>query len=165
MGENAANLLIKNLKTQLTEAIKQKGPEYALNFCSEKGLVLTLETEKQLAKGIEIKRTSAQYRNPHNAPDKYEQQVLQYFTTSTKKNEKTREYVQEVSDQEKSYYRYYKPLYIKALCLTCHGDPKQMSDNLRRALREKYPDDKAVNYKTGDFRGMVRVTIPKTIVE
>jgi hypothetical protein len=54
--------------------------------------------------------------------------------------------------------RYFKPIVVQELCLTCHGNKESFSPELKTALKEKYPDDKAVDYRPGDLRGMWSVT-------
>jgi hypothetical protein len=49
--------------------------------------------------------------------------------------------------------------------LNCHGDPAQFSPELQQTLNERYPNDRAVGFEAGDFRGVVRVTIPEAMVQ
>jgi cytochrome c len=44
---------------------------------------------------------------------------------------------------------------MKPLCLNCHGEPgKQINEATFNAIKAKYPKDKAMGYKEGDFRGL-----------
>ncbi len=156
IGETASKELLKTLKTELVKALS-KSPYEAIDVCHKKALILTHEVEKKLDHGIKIKRTSFKYRNPKNKPDKYEQQALKYFEEMFKKGKNPSYYIQKVENG----YRYYKPLKVKAVCLTCHGDPKLMDKRLYEKIKKYYPNDKAVGYKEGDFRGVIRVFIPK----
>ena len=65
--------------------------------------------------------------------------------------------VQKASSRE---YRYYKPLVVVPPCLACHGDPADMEPELRSTLEALYPEDLATGYEAGDFRGLIRVSIP-----
>jgi len=78
IGSSATKKLLKTLKGELIEALK-RGPLYAIDVCSKKALQLTEKVEKEIGKGIDIKRTSLRYRNPKNAPDLYEREALEYF--------------------------------------------------------------------------------------
>lgn len=62
-------------------------------------------------------------------------------------------------------YRYYKPLKVKTICLTCHGETSLMDKKLLEKIKKLYPDDKAINYKEGDFRGVIRIYIPDNILK
>jgi len=66
---------------------------------------------------------------------------------------------------DKLVYRYYFPLKVLKLCLTCHGTPgKDIKPEVYEAIKRKYPEDKAIGYREGDFRGVVRVEIPVDLV-
>jgi len=38
-------------------------------------------------------------------------------------------------------------------CVKCHGDVKKMNKEAYGIILKRYPDDKAIGYKEGDFRG------------
>ncbi len=162
VGEKYATELLRTLKQNLMRAMNNGGPYNAIEFCSEKAQKLTKMVEEKIDHGVKLKRTSFKYRNPLNKPDKYEKEALKIFETYYKEYGQLRPYyIQKVKEEDgKYYYRYYKPLVVKPLCLICHGDPEKMDPELYRKIKEKYPEDKAVGYKVGDFRGVVRVSIP-----
>jgi len=161
IGQKASKTLLKTLVGELKKAMKEGGPLKAVEVCSKKALKLTEEVSKK--EGVQIKRTTFKYRNPKNAPDKYEKEALEYFEKSLKeKGQLPKYYVQKVSENE---YRYYMPLKIKNICLTCHGDPAHMDKKLLEKINKLYPNDKAKGYKPGDFRGVIRVSITKEAIE
>lgn len=47
---------------------------------------------------------------------------------------------------------YIKPIYIQTPCLTCHGE--HIAKPLQQEISRRYPNDQAVNYKKGQFRGL-----------
>lgn len=158
-GEDAAMKLLKTLKTELMQAMQTGGPQQAVEVCSEKAMALTNQIENQT--GYKLKRTTFKYRNPSNKPDKYEEEALRYFEEAINREGKMPAYyVQTVKENGVLTYRYYKPLKVEGLCLTCHGDKNLMDKNLVSKLEKLYPEDKATGYKEGDFRGVVRVSIP-----
>ncbi len=161
IGQETSKKLLKTLVPELKKAMKEGGPLKAVEVCSKKALKLTEKVAKE--EGVEIKRTSFKYRNPKNAPDKYEKEALEYFEKELKeKGELPKYYVQKINENE---YRYYMPLKIKGVCLTCHGDPNHMDKKLLAKIKELYPNDKATGYKLGDFRGVIRVTVTKEAIE
>jgi methyl-accepting chemotaxis protein len=105
--------------------------------------------------GFYIKQTSLKYRNPLNKPTDDEVKILKII-------EKTRKPYWEIAinaNREKEI-RYGKPLFIKKVCLKCHGVPyKDVPAPLYKALVKDY-GNVAFNYKEGDVRGMVSVKIP-----
>ena len=115
-------------------------------------------TEKS---GFYIKQTSLKYRNPLNKPNENEKRILKLI-----EQKKLPEYYEiGKNDKGDEVIRYAKPLYIKKVCLKCHGIPhKEVPDNLYNALVKDY-GPVAFNYKVGDVRGMVSVEIPMTQVK
>ena len=146
LGEKIASDLIRTLGGELKKALSEKGPAGAVKYCNLKALPLTEQVEKKYK--VKIKRTSKKIRNPKNKPDKWELSALEFF----EKNPDAKYYVQKLPDGR---IRFYKPLKIKPLCLTCHG--KNISEDVLAVLKEKYPDDKARGYEVGDLRGVIRV--------
>jgi len=159
IGEATSMKLLKTLKGELLNAMQQGGPDQAVEVCSKKAMTLTKQIENET--GYSIKRTTFKYRNPANKPDKYEEEALKYFEEAIKTGKMPAYYVQAIKEDNKVVYRYYKPLKVEGLCLTCHGDPSLMDPNLVKKIKTLYPTDMAVGYKEGDFRGVVRVSIPE----
>ncbi|MEZ0323711.1 MAG: DUF3365 domain-containing protein [Hydrogenothermaceae bacterium] len=158
IGEASAMKLLKTLRGELLEAMQKEGPVGAVEVCSNKAMVLTKQVETETS--THIKRATFKYRNPQNAPDKYEVEALTYFEETLKKDGKLPPYyIQTVKENGKITYRYYKPLKVEGLCLTCHGDKNLMDKQLVEKIEKLYPQDKAYGYKEGDFRGVVRVSI------
>ena len=160
IGENTSKKLLKSLKSELVKALS-KSPYTAIDVCNKKALEITKKIEKEVNHGIKIKRTSLKYRNPKNAPNKYEKQALQYFENMFKKGKDAKYYIQKI----KKGYMFYKPLKVKAVCLTCHGNPSSMDKQLLKKIKKYYPNDKAIGYKEGDFRGVIRVYIPENALK
>jgi hypothetical protein len=53
------------------------------------------------------------------------------------------------------------PIPTLPLCLTCHGDPKSFSPELKEALGKHYPADQATGFKDGDLRGVFWARVPR----
>ena len=164
IGEKASIKLLKTLKGELIKAIS-KSPYEAINICRQKAINLTKKVEEEIDHGIKIKRTSFKYRNPQNAPDKYEEKALKFFEKAFKNGKHPKFYIQKLEENGKEYYRYYKPLKVGKVCLTCHGNPEHMDKKLYEKIKNYYPNDMAIGYKEGDFRGVIRVSIPRELVK
>lgn len=160
IGQETSLKLMKALKFHLIKAMSES-PYEAIDVCHKKALKITKQIEKEINHGIKIKRTSIKYRNPLNKPNKEELEALEYFEKSFKEGKNPKYYIQKVKDG----YNFYKPLKIKAICLTCHGNPKNMDKKLYEKIKKYYPEDKAINYKLGDFRGVIKVYIPQELVK
>jgi hypothetical protein len=105
---------------------------------------------KAMGGGYYLKQTSMKYRNPANHPDAFETKILKEFETADYPKGQGKGVVVTTPDGSK-VYRYMQPLYIKAVCLKCHGFPKGEKDIAGR-LKE--------GYKEGEVRGAVSVIIP-----
>lgn len=163
LGEPAAGVLARTLIQHLSQAMAEGGPSQAVDFCSSEALDLTEEVQAGLTEGFGLKRTSLNYRNPANAPDEFEDVALRYFQHAIDEGAQAPpSYIQRVSREE---IRYYKPLFLGEPCLQCHGDPVGFDPGVREILGERYPADLATGYELGDFRGLIRVSIPAQVVE
>lgn len=164
IGEEVSAKLMKTLKTHLMEALKENDLVTAFEVCATMAYSLTEKIQDTLPEGIAVKRTSFKYRNPSNEPDPEEERALLYFKKEQAKRGSLPEYYsQYVKAQDE--FRYYKPLTVGKLCLKCHGEIELLDREVILSLRENYPDDKAVGYVLGDFRGAIRVSIPAEILK
>jgi hypothetical protein len=162
VAEPAAGELLRTLVDRLTAAMDEGGAPHAVEFCSIEAMPLTRLVEAGLEGDLGLKRTSFRYRNQENAPDEAEELALRYFEDAILRGrELPAHYVQRVSEDE---LRYYKPLFVGEFCLQCHGDPEAMDPEVRARLEANYPGDLATGYEAGDFRGVIRVTVPASLV-
>jgi len=72
------------------------------------------------------------------------------------------EYAEIVKEGEFKYLRYLKPILMQAECLNCHGSENDIMPEVKQLIAQKYSNDKAVGYLTGDLRGAVSL---KKVVE
>lgn len=129
----------------------------AFTYCSNFAYTLTEDVNKELPKGVSVKRVSIRNRNPLNRPEKNEKAILRGLHMLKTSGAVLPEYIiQETGDNT---YKYYKPLLVnKKLCMTCHGDLSQ-NPELAKAIRAAYPRDLAKDFEAGDLRGAVVVEI------
>lgn len=152
--EAEARLLISGLSAELLDTVRQAmqagGPVQAIGAC------------QLLAPGIAVRhgkapwrvgRTSLRLRNPANAPDAWEAQVLERFARDFAAGKPLGELRHSaVVDGE---FRYMQAIGVGEPCLACHG--KDLSEPVRAALRERYPGDAAQGFAAGDLRGAFTV--------
>lgn len=163
IGAESAKALTDRLIGQLNQALAQGGRSYALDFCASQAQAQTALVERDLGRGIEIKRTTLHYRNAANAPDSYEKEALRYFQDAlASQGQLPADYIQFVPP---ATYRYYKPLAMASMCLQCHGDAAGFDEEFRQQLQARYPGDRATGYQEGDFRGVIRVSVPAALLE
>lgn len=158
-GNEITSKLMKSLKIELKAAITEGGFENAIDVCNIKALPIT---ESISDNNIQIKRITYKTRNPENEPNDIEKSALDHFQNLLDKDEELPDhYVQKVTQKDVVQYYYYKPLMIQNVCLGCHGDPENMDTKLLSQISKLYPEDKALGYKEGDFRGLISVIIPE----
>ncbi len=149
---------MQNLKGELQTAMKAGGPVNAIAVCNERApeIAQALSTQK----GWEIGRTSLKLRNPDNAPDAWEEKVLEQFETRKVGGEdpKTLEHYEMVKTEDGQFFRYMKAIPTGGVCLACHGE--SIAAPVREKLQSLYPEDKATDYKSGDIRGAFTITQP-----
>lgn len=148
-----------SMKARLQAAMKEGGPANAFSVCSEVAQEMTQTYAEE--KGWYLRRTALRLRNPLNAPDNYERGWMERAAAGSTAETPISTYTKAVTNEE--YVREYhlmKPLYLEAACLVCHGTPEQIPDDVEGLLAEKYPNDAAIGFKEGDFRGILSIRIP-----
>ncbi len=157
-GSAAAGLLAGTLIQHLSAAMNEGGPAAAIEFCSDEAMSLTAEVNATWD-GMEAKRTSTRLRNPANRPDSLEAIALAYFESElVSTGSLPTNWVQPAGDGS---FRYYQPLVINDMCVQCHGAVESLDPAVAARLSELYPEDEAIGYVPGDFRGLIRVSIPR----
>lgn len=160
IGDQIAKDLVKSLQKELKTAIETGGFSEAVRVCNMEAIPISDIIATSSEKKIEIKRTTFKYRNPDNAPNEYETEALNYFKELIASGKTVPEYyLQKYSNGENAFFYYYKPMKVASKCLTCHGDETTITPETQQMINEFYPDDKAIGYAEGDFRGLIRIEI------
>ena len=152
-GDTISAHVQKVLLSNVMQAIKTGGPEYAITFCNERAMPLTDSLAK--ANNCMIQRVSDKYRNPANKLTEYDKEMWKQLSSSTAVNP--------ILVAENGQMVFYKPIKIAmAACLTCHGTiGKEMNQKTAKIISEKYPKDLATGYQEGDLRGLWKITFLK----
>ncbi len=146
------------LRVELMSAIKEGGAALAVSVCRDKAPELALAVSRD--SGVVVRRVSENYRNSANCPTREELDILARLADTTKP--KSEFWERWTSQGEIQVYYYYQPIRIMPLCLRCHGREETISADIRTALKENYPQDRATGYRLGDLRGMFVVEMPVT---
>lgn len=155
-GAKVTDALMKSLGGQLKAALQSGGPVSAIHLCQHAAHPLT-EASAADFEGVTVRRATLKPRNPKNAPDESDRNVLESLESSEERDILI-EWTAETA-------RFYQPLMIQEVCLACHGDPASFSPELTSTLAELYPEDQATGYALGDLRGVIRVDIPRASSE
>ncbi len=140
------------LKSELQKQIKaDPSGMKALEFCSKRADEITKEVNAKLPEGASVRRTALKYRADNNKPDAIDEGVMEVFEKAAADKKLTPKNIIKIEDG--NFTRYYKPLLAADVCLKCHGE--NVSDELKEAIKKAYPNDKAMGFKNGDFRGVI----------
>jgi len=150
------------LKSQLVAAIKASGPEGAIGVCKEAAPAVAEAVSDR--HGLSISRTSLKMRNAKNAPDEWERKVLAEFISRKDAGEDASRMESWTVTEDKAagvhVLRYMKAIPTQEVCTLCHGTA--ISEPVREALAENYPDDQATGFRPGDIRGAFTVKMALT---
>ncbi|HEY5604874.1 MAG TPA: DUF3365 domain-containing protein [Gammaproteobacteria bacterium] len=164
MKQEAADItqvFVKQLGEALQKEMQAGGPVAAVKVCSELAPQITGQISRD--KGWKVTRVGTRVRNPMlGLPDSWEQKVLAQFQERSGKGETfDKMAVAEIVEEPGgNYFRFMKAIGVQPQCLACHGDPKEMKDEVKALLKERYPHDQATGYKAGDLRGAVSIKRP-----
>ncbi len=146
------------LKHTLGKKIKENGFGGAAKFCSTKAGSVAKEASKKLPKGVSVKRITDKPRNIKNLASKKELVVLEELKAKKAAGNMPKMLVKKLQE---NHYQVYKPLVIGDKCLNCHGTEQKRNKDAYKVISKKFPNDKAIGYKKGDFRGAFVVDIIK----
>jgi hypothetical protein len=129
-----------DFRKALEEAVKKGELKKALPGCRIKNLG---------SAEIKVGRTSHRLRNTQNAAPEWTKRYLNQFANA-KPTEIPKHVLTKIS---KNRYGYIKPIFVQPICLNCHG--RAVTPEVQEAIRVAYPNDKALNFDLGDFRGVL----------
>lgn len=155
-AREAAQDAFNSLSTELAAAIAEGGPVHAIPVCSSKagGLIQQVADRRQ----IKLIRLTDKPRNPKHLAKDADARAIDLFRTTLGQGGKPTPMVESSADQSLVVRI---PITVSApLCLQCHGRESEVSPETLAAIRQLYPDDKALGYQLGDLRGIWRIRLP-----
>lgn len=139
---------LKPIKLQFKATLMsglQQGVVEAIDYCNLEAPEIT----EKVPDGVEVGRTSHKVRNPANEPTDLLQAPLDYYLEMERLGNETSGQITQLPSGE---WLYVEPIYTQAMCLACHGE--NLAPEVRTAINDKYPNDKATGFKEGELRGM-----------
>ncbi|BCR03361.1 hypothetical protein DESUT3_04300 [Desulfuromonas versatilis] len=106
-----------------------------------------------------IRQVSNRYRNPKNAPDAFEAEVLDRFVADAA----WREHYAITELDGQPVFRYLQAFTADQSCLECHSDPAVAPEFIKTLFPPQ--TDQAYHYKIGEVIGAASVTIPMDKLE
>lgn len=164
MAEKVAKDLIEETRSALMKKMSEAGPAGAVEECSRVAQKIAREKEKE---NWRVRRVSLKFRNPENKPDPYEEKVLKKMEEMKKEGKLSWDYVNSeiVEENGKKFLRYMRPIFVGDFCLKCHGKEGEIPPDVREKIKKIYPEDKAINYSSGELRGAVSIRVPVFFTE
>ncbi|NNE91007.1 MAG: DUF3365 domain-containing protein [Verrucomicrobiales bacterium] len=155
-GNSVSDALMKKLGTQLKTVLAAGNPAPAVRFCAQAATPLTEQTSTEIPNAT-VKRVSMKFRNPVNKPDAVDVEILSRWEKQLQEGKPLPAYELKFTNEQVT--RFYRPIRVQKMCLTCHGDKTSFKPELLSVLSTTYPDDRATGYSEGDLRGAFRVEI------
>ncbi len=157
-GVEIVGLTQAELLKNVSQAMKVGGPEYAIDFCNMKAMLLKDSLSR--LNNCQIRRIAIKYRNPLDKPQtKTEIDQLHQYQNAHQKGDSIKPVAYLFEDR----IEYYQPIFLdKGACLICHGNPgTQIADETLEKIKARYPDDLATGFALNDFRGAWKITFKK----
>lgn len=150
-ARSQVKIVAGELQQKVATVVQDQGPVNAFSACrlNFEGVTDRLSDQS----GWEIRRTAFKVRNPQNAPDEWERDVLKRFVQRQQEGVdlQTFEFAKLLSVDGRRVFRYMKPIIMQDSCLACHG--QSMAPAVVKKINEKYPGDQATGFATGELRG------------
>jgi hypothetical protein len=103
-----------------------------------------------------MRQVAVKYRNPDHAPDPEAETLFARFESDATLDSL---WIRTEHDGVAGR-RYLRRITVEPACLACHG-PKDARPGF---IVDKYPDDRAFDFKPGDLRGLYSVFVPDEVV-
>ncbi len=141
-----------HLNTQLYQFLTKGDVKSALIGACRLSVIAGIDSlAKQ--KNVGIKRVTKQNRNKGNQPTSWESKELDKYQKLNRDSA-----VSKVTKNGDKVV-FLSPIYVNSTCLKCHGEQGlTLDDQAKELTRYLYPNDQAIGYKDGDFRGLWSVT-------
>jgi cytochrome c553 len=158
LGDSISTQVQHVLLSNVAAAMQDSGAAHAVKFCNIHAASITDSLSKVF--NATIQRISLQNRNPENAAvTELDTEMLHRFAEAKTAGQPLKDTLITSGNQA----LYYKPIALGLpACLKCHGVPgKDIAAPTMAILKDKYPSDKAINYKAGDLRGAWKISFEK----
>lgn len=160
IGERAVDQAAGTMLVEVRRVLASNTPAMAIGILHLKDYKLPpAKPGRPVVTGL--RRTSFRVRNPANAPDPADRAALELIREQRDQGEGVAKLlVQRINRTDGPVeWRVYRPLVAMKQCLYCHGSAGSLAPGVHDALNTFYPDDSAVDYEEGDWRGLIRVSI------
>lgn len=143
----AKDEMASTLMGELKGELESGGPSGAVVVCRDMAPMISEHVADN--HGLKIGRTSHRLRNPDNLPPAWAEAAVEAVS-------ETAGYMEGPAGE----LGVMLPIKLGAPCLSCHGADGALDADVRSALAESYPEDRATGFAEGDLRGWFWVEVP-----
>ncbi|MBK6950025.1 MAG: DUF3365 domain-containing protein [Haliscomenobacter sp.] len=160
-GQEIAQATFAVMSGHLQAAMQEGGVAHAAQYCNM--AALPIADSLSGVYGAKIRRTSLKVRNLEDRPDDLEKSALEQYAKDWAAQMPLKPKVVLVDNQTVAFYA---PIKVNAFCLSCHGEVgASLKEEDYATLKSLYPEDQAVGYKDGDWRGLWSVRFDRNLHE
>jgi hypothetical protein len=152
-ADRASQALQAGLLERLTTELGRGGPAAAVQVCRDEAQAITARVSS--TEGVALGRTSHRLRNSGNSPRPWVRPYLD--AAAGKKAEEVPARVVDLEDR----VGLLRPIGVLGMCIPCHGSAEEISSEVNTILESAYPEDQAVGFAIGDFRGFLWAEVAK----
>lgn len=153
-GQMLAQQSFAALSGRLMSAVEQGGVPHAVKYCNTAALPL-IDSLSKVHKAS-IRRTSLKVRNEKDAAQGWEKEVLVQYQTLISEGKKPSPIVKTLDQKRVAFAA---PIFMAQPCLKCHGKlGETLNAQHYTTIKQLYPQDQAIGYVEGDWRGMWSIT-------
>lgn len=162
-GQAAMKEFGDTLRLELRTAMSRDGAPGAVDFCHDQAPLIAAQVGAR--HGVRLGRVAVpgRNRNPANAPDGWQGEVLAGFQQAVAAGGAPEAQVAVLRDglPDDVSLRMARGIRVEAACLMCHGD--NIAPPIAGRLASLYPDDRATGFLEGDLRGLVWVEVSEAM--
>lgn len=147
-----ASILKQSLMSKLQTRLAKNGAEDSLGYCHANVSSIAKSAAQSYMNKYDFGRTSHKIRNTNNHPKEWMESYLEKFKKLKTGSSEAKPFVHHLVDGKRVYM---EPLFVQPMCLSCHGE--NLSKMINQKINVLYPNDKARDFKLGDFRGFIWV--------
>lgn len=156
-GKSIAAATFATLSGNLQKAMQEGGVQNAVSYCNLAASPLVDSLAKVYK--ADIRRSAILTRNPANNPTAAELSQFKIYRTTHKAGKTMNPAVQSIDANTVAFYA---PIQLMPLCEKCHGVVGEtIAAEDYQLIKQLYPQDEAINFKTGDLRGMWSISFQK----
>ncbi len=157
---SVATQLVSTLGAALKKEIAANGAASAIGVCNLTDPEIAASLSQQT--NWQVGRVGTRARNPNNQPNDWQQAALNTFAERAAQGEKFEQMetysVSQLNNRPTLLYA--KAIGLQPMCVQCHGQSAQISEDVKARLQALYPADKAIDYNVGELRGAVVIVRP-----